>query len=45
MDVSTFKFWYSSLATFLQRQDINMKYAIPVEIKVAVAISKLATSI
>lgn len=44
MDVSPFEFLCSSFSTFLQRQDTNMRYAIPVQIKVAVAISRLATS-
>lgn len=43
MDASTFEFLCSSLATFLQRQDMNIQSAIPVQIKVAVAISRLAT--
>ena len=43
MDVSTFKFLYSSLSTFMQRHDMNMRYIIPVHIKVVVAISRLAT--
>ena len=43
MDVSTFEFLCSSLATVLRRTDTNMRSAIPVDIKVVVAISKLAT--
>ena len=43
MDVSTFKFLYSSLSTFMQRHDTNMRYVIPVHIKVVVVISRLAT--
>lgn len=43
MDVSTFEFLCSSLATFLQRHDTNMHYAVPVQTKVVVAISRLAT--
>jgi hypothetical protein len=40
MDVSTFEFLCSSLATFLHRQDTNMRFAIPIQIKVVVAISR-----
>ena len=43
MDVSTFEYLCSMLAPSLQKQDTNMRSAIPVEVKVAVAISKLAT--
>ena len=41
MDVSTFEFLGSSLATFLQSHDTNMRYA--VQIKVVAAIFRLAT--
>ena len=43
MDVSIFEFLCSSLATFLQRQDTNIRYAVPVQIKVVVTIFRLAT--
>lgn len=44
MDVSIFEFLCSSLAPMLQRQDTNMRAAIPVQVKVVVSISRLATS-
>ena len=43
MDVSTFEFLCANLAPSMRRQDTNMRLAIPVEVKVAVAISRLAT--
>ena len=43
MDVSTFEYLCSTLAPDLQRQDTSMRLAIPVQVKVAVAISRLAT--
>ena len=43
MDVSTFEYLCSTLAPSLLKQDTNMRLAIPVEVKVAVAISRLAT--
>ena len=43
MDVSTFEYLCSNLAPALFKQDTNMRPAIPVEVKVAVAISRLAT--
>ena len=43
MDVSTFEYWCSTLAPTLRRQDTNMRSAIPVKVKVAVSISRLAT--
>ena len=43
MDVSTFEYLCSTLAPDLQRKDTSMRLAIPVEVKVAVAISRLAT--
>jgi hypothetical protein len=43
MDVATFEFLCSTLAPMLVRQDTNMRSAIPVQVKVAVAISRLAT--
>ena len=43
MDVSTFEFLCSTLAPSLQRQDTNMRSAVPVQVKVAVSISRLAT--
>lgn len=44
MNVSTFEFFCSSLATFLYKKYINICYAIPVQIKVAIAISRMATN-
>ena len=44
MDVSTFEFLCSTLAPILQRQDTNMRVAIPVQAKADVSISRLATS-
>lgn len=43
MDVSTFEYLCSTLAPLLQRQDTAMRLAIPVQVKVAVSISRLAT--
>ena len=43
MDVSTFEFLCSTLAPSLQRQDTNIRSAVPVQVKVAVSISRLAT--
>ena len=43
MDVSTFEYLCSTLAPSLLKQDTNMRPAIPVQVKVAVAISRLAT--
>ena len=43
MDVSTFEYLCSTLARFLHKQDTNMRSTIPVQIKVAVSISRLAT--
>ena len=43
MDVSTFEYLCSTLAPSLQKQDTNMRSAIPVQVKVAVSISRLAT--
>ena len=44
MDVSTLKYLCSILAPDLQRRDTNMRLAIPVQVKVVVLISRLATS-
>ncbi|OAE32235.1 hypothetical protein AXG93_1089s1000 [Marchantia polymorpha subsp. ruderalis] len=44
MDVSTFEFLCFNLVPSLQRQDTNMRSAIPVQVKVTVSISRLATS-
>lgn len=44
MKVLKFEFLCSSLATFLQRHDTNMRYVVPVQIKVVVAIFRLATN-
>ena len=41
MDVSTFEYLCSTLAPDLQRKDTSMRLAIPVDVKVAVAISRL----
>ena len=43
MDLSTFENLCSTLAPDLQRQDTRLRMAIPVQVKVAVAISRLAT--
>ena len=43
MDVSTFEYLCSTLAPSLTRRDTNMRLAVPVQVKVAVAISRLAT--
>lgn len=43
LDVSTFEFLCSTLAPFLTRQDTRMRLAVPVQVKVAVSISRLAT--
>ena len=43
MDVSTFEYLCSCLAPCLQRKDTAMRLAVPVQVKVAVAISRLAT--
>lgn len=43
MDISTFQYLCSTLAPDLHRRDINMRGAIPVQVKVAVAITRLAT--
>ena len=43
MDISTFEYLCSTLAPALLKQDTNMQSAIPVQVKVAVAISRLAT--
>ena len=42
MDVSTFEYLCSTLAPSLQKQDTNTRSAIPVQVKVAIAISRLA---
>ena len=44
MDVSTFEYLYGFLAPDLQRRDTNMRLAIPVQVKVVVSISRLASS-
>ena len=43
MDVSTFEYLCATLAPDLQRRDTNMRLAIPVQVKVAVSISRLAS--
>ena len=42
MDVSTFEYLCSTLTPDLHRQDTNMRGTIPVQVKVAVSISRLA---
>ena len=42
MDVSTLEYLYSTLAPTLQKQDTNMRSTIPIQVKVAVVISRLA---
>ena len=44
MDVSTFEYLCTTLAPDLHRQDTRLRLAIPVQVKVAVTISRLATS-
>ena len=43
MDVSTFEYLCSTLSPYLTRQNTSMRLAVPVQVKVAVAISRLAT--
>ena len=43
MDISTFEYLCSTLAPELQIQDTKLRLAIPVQVKVAVSISRLAT--
>ena len=43
MDVFTFKYLCNTLAPAMQRKDTNMRLAVPVQVKVAVSISRLAT--
>lgn len=43
MDISTFEFFFSTLASILQRQDTNMRATIHVLVKVNVSILRLAT--
>jgi hypothetical protein len=43
IDVSSFEYLCSTLVPMLTRQDTNMRGAIPVQVKVVVAISRLAT--
>ena len=43
MDVLTFEYLCGTLAPDLRRQDTSMRLAIPVQIKVAISISRLAT--
>ena len=43
MDVSTFEYLCNTLAPYMLRQDTNMRLAVPVQVKVAIAISRLAT--
>ena len=44
MDVSTFECLCCNLAPELQRRDTNMRLTIPVQVKIAVSITKLASS-
>ena len=43
IDVSTFEYLCSTLAPLLQRQDTTMRLVVPVQVKVAVSITRLAT--
>ena len=43
MDISTFEYLCTTLVPDLQRQDTRLRLAIPIQMKVAVAISRLAT--
>jgi hypothetical protein len=43
MDVSTFEYLCTSLAPDLKKQDTSMRLAIPVQVKVAVSITRLTT--
>ena len=43
MDVSTFEYLCSIIAKDLQRRDTNMRFTIPVQVKVAVSITRLAS--
>ena len=43
MDVSTFEYLCSTLAPDLQKKDTRMRLAIPVQVKIAVAITRLAS--
>ena len=43
MDVSTFEYLCTTLALDLRRKDTRLRLAIPVQVKVAVSISRLAT--
>jgi hypothetical protein len=43
LDVSTFEYLCSTLAPLLTKQDTSMRLAVPVQVKVAVAISRLVT--
>ena len=43
MDVSTFEYLCATLALSMHRQDTNMRSVVPVQVKVAVSISRLAT--
>ena len=44
MDVSTFEYLCSTLAPYMLRQDTNMRLAVLVQVKIAISISRLATS-
>ena len=43
MDVSTFEYLCSTLAPDMQKRDTRMRLAIPVQVKIAVAITRLAS--
>ena len=43
MSVSTFEYLCTTLALDLRRQDTRLRLAIPVQVKVAVSIARLAT--
>ena len=44
MDISTFEYLCCILAPDLERWDTNMRLAIPIQVKVVVSISRLASS-
>ena len=44
MEQATFMFICSSVVPYMQRVDMRMRHAIPLETRVAIAISRLATS-
>ena len=44
IDVGTFEYLCTTLALMLRTKDTNMRAVIPVQVKVVVSISRLATS-